>query len=130
MLESSRRYLEGKLKLRMNREKSKVVSVYAKRNFKFLGFALGKGKDGVFIRTHAKSLKKAKQKLKELTSRSQGRNVRGVMAKVKVYIRGWLGYFRIADMRNTMKNGTNGSAAAFGCIFGSSGRSRGREFRT
>ena len=103
MLESSRRYLEGKLKLRMNREKSKVVSVYAKRNFKFLGFALGKGKDGVFIRTHAKSLKKAKQKLKELTSRSQGRNVRGVMAKVKVYIRGWLGYFRIADMRNTMK---------------------------
>ena len=103
LLESSRRYLEGKLKLRMNREKSKVVSVYAKRNFKFLGFALGKGKDGVFIRTHAKSLKKAKQKLKELTSRSQGRNVRGVMAKVKVYIRGWLGYFRIADMRNTMK---------------------------
>ena len=71
LLESSRRYLEGKLKLRMNMEKSKVVSVYSIRNFKFLGFALGKGKDGVFIRAHAKSLKKAKQKLKELTSRSQ-----------------------------------------------------------
>jgi len=103
LLESSRRYLEGKLKLRMNMEKSKVVSVYAKRNFKFLGFALGKGKNGVFIRTHAKSLKKAKQKLKELTSRSQGRDVRVVMAKVKEYIRGWLGYFGIADMRTKMK---------------------------
>ena len=103
LLESSRRYLEGKLKLRMNMEKSKVVSVYAKRNFKFLGFALGKGKKGVFIRTHVKSLKKAKQKLKELTSRSQGRNVRAVMTKVKVFIRGWLGYFGIASMRNTMK---------------------------
>ena len=57
----------------------------------------------MFIRTHAKSLKKAKQKLKELTSRSQGRNVRVVMAKVKVFIRGWLGYFGIASMRNTMK---------------------------
>ena len=103
LLESSRRYLEGKLKLRMNMEKSKVVSVFSIRNFKFLGFALGKGKNGVFIRTHAKSLKKAKQKLKELTSRSQGRNVRVVMAKVKVFIRGWLGYFGIASMRNTMK---------------------------
>ena len=103
LLESSRRYLEGKLKLKMNMEKSRVVSVYSKRNFKFLGFALGKGKDGVFIRAHAKSLKKAKQKLKELTSRSQGRNVRVVMYKVKVFIRGWLGYFYIASMRTTMQ---------------------------
>ena len=87
----------------MNTEKSKVVSVFSIRNFKFLGFALGKGKNGVFIRTHAKSLKKAKQKLKELTSRSQGRNVRVVMEKVKIFIRGWLGYFGIADMRNKMK---------------------------
>ena len=104
LLESSRRYLEGKLKLKMNVEKSKVVSVYSIRNFKFLGFALGKGKDGVYIRAHAKSLKKAKQKLKELTSRNQGRNVRVVMNNVKVFIRGWLGYFGIASMRNTMKS--------------------------
>lgn len=104
LLESSRKYLEGKLKLKMNLEKSRVVSVYSVRNFKFLGFALGKGCNGIFIRVHAKSLKKAKQKLKELTSRSQGRNVRVVMHKVKVYARGWLGYFRIASMKNTLKS--------------------------
>ena len=103
LLESTQRYLEGKLKLRMNAEKSKVVSVYSIRNFKFLGFALGKGKNGVYIRAHAKSLKKAKAKLKELTSRSQGRNVRKVMENVKVYIRGWLGYFGIASMKTTMQ---------------------------
>ena len=103
LLESSKRYLEGKLKLKLNTEKSKVVSVYAIRNFKFLGFALGKGKNGIYIRAHAKSLKKAKQKLKELTSRSQGRNVRVVMRNVKVYIRGWLGYFGIASMKTTMQ---------------------------
>ena len=103
LLESSKRYLEGKLKLKLNTEKSKVVSVYAIRNFKFLGFALGKGKNGMYIRAHAKSLKKAKQKLKELTSRSQGRNVRIVMKNVKVYIRGWLGYFGIASMKTTMQ---------------------------
>ena len=103
LLESTQRYLEGKLKLKINAEKSKVVSVFSIRNFKFLGFALGKGKNGVYIRVHAKSLKKAKAKLKELTSRSQGRNVRKVMENVKVYIRGWLGYFGIASMRTTMR---------------------------
>ena len=103
LLETTQRYLEGKLKLRMNVEKSKVVSVFAIRNFKFLGFALGKGKNGIYIRAHTKSLKKAKAKLKELTSRSQGRNVRKVMERVKVYIRGWLGYFGIASMKTTMQ---------------------------
>ena len=77
--------------------------MFAIRNFKFLGFALGKGKNGIYIRAHTKSLKKAKAKLKELTSRSQGRNVRVVMQRVKVYIRGWLGYFRIASMKTTMR---------------------------
>ena len=103
LLESSKRFLEGKLKLKLNTEKSKVVSVYSIRNFKFLGFALGKGREGVYIRVHAKSLKKAKQKLKELTSRSQGRNVRKVMENVKAFIRGWLGYFGIANMKTTMQ---------------------------
>lgn len=98
LLESTQKYLEGKLKLKMNVEKSKVVSVYSIRKFKFLGFALGKGKNGVYIRAHAKSLKKAKAKLKGLTSRSQGRNVRAVMQKIKLYIRSWL-----ASMKATMQ---------------------------
>ena len=46
-------------------EKSRVVSIFSIRNFKFLGFALGKGRKGVYVRAHAKSLKKAKAKLKE-----------------------------------------------------------------
>ena len=102
LLETSTRYLEGKLKLTVNKEKSKTVSVVAFRNFKFLGFAMGRGKDGYYIRAHAKSLKKAKQKLKELTSRSQGRNVRAVMKKVQIYMTGWLAYFGIARMKNTI----------------------------
>ena len=103
LLESTQRYLEGKLKLKMNMEKSRVVSIFSIRNFKFLGFALGKGRKGIYVRVHAKSLKKAKAKLKELTSRLSGRNVRVVMQKVKVYIRGWLGYFGIANMKTTMQ---------------------------
>lgn len=46
LLESCRRYLEGKLKLKMNAEKSKVTGVFEQRNFKFLGFCLGKNGNG------------------------------------------------------------------------------------
>ena len=102
LLETSSRYLEKKLKLKVNTEKSRAVSVYSIRNFKFLGFALGRNKNGTYIRVHAKSVKKAKRKLKELTSRSQGRSVKTVMYNVKVFIQGWLGYYAIADMKNTI----------------------------
>ena len=92
-MESCRRYLEGKLKLKMNTEKSKVTSILAQKNFKFLGFCLSKNGSGIYIRAHRKSLNKAKEKLKLLTKRNRGRNVRRVMQEVKVFIRGWIGYF-------------------------------------
>lgn len=104
MLESCRKFLEGKLKLTMNLQKSKVVSMFSRRNFKFLGCCLGKNGRGVYIQVHRNSLQKAKQKLRELTSRSQGRNVRMVMAKVKEFIRGWIGYFYIADMKRILQS--------------------------
>ena len=104
LLETSTRYLEKKLKLKVNAEKSKAVSVYSIRNFKFLGFALGRNKNGTYIRVHAKSMKKAKNKLRKLTSRSQGRSARTVMENVKVFMQGWLNYYAIADMKNTMED--------------------------
>ncbi|MBR5382667.1 MAG: hypothetical protein IK133_02495 [Clostridia bacterium] len=79
-----------------------MAKVNATKKFKFLGFAYGKGKDGLFIRVHQKSLLKAKNKLRELTKRNRGRNVRDVMTEVKCYTQGWLNYYAIADMKNTM----------------------------
>lgn len=103
LLESCRRYLEGKLKLKMNLQKSKVVSALARKYFKFLGFCLGKNGKGIYIRAHRESLAKAKRKLKELTRRNQGRNVRVVMEKVKSFIRGWIGYYYVADMKRILQ---------------------------
>ena len=102
LLESCRKYLEGRLKLKMNTEKSKVTSIFAQKKFKFLGFCLGRNGSGTYIRVHRKSLAKAKEKLKLLTKRNRGRNVRAVMQEVKVFIRGWIGYFRAADMKRTL----------------------------
>ena len=102
LLGSCRKYLEGKLELKMNTEKSNVSGIFAQKEFKFLGFCLGKNGSGVYIRAHRKSLAKAKEKLKLFTKRNRGRNVRRVMQEVKVFIRGWIGYFRVADMKRTL----------------------------
>ena len=87
----------------MNIEKSKVVSVFAIKRFKFLGFCLGKNGKGIYIRAHKKSLAKAKQKLRAITKRNRGRNVRTIMAEITQYMKGWLGYYYIADMRRILQ---------------------------
>lgn len=69
LLESSRTYLERKLKLHMNTLKSKVVSVVAQKHFKFLGFALGKNGRGVYVRMRMyiwKQWKKPRMKVQNL----------------------------------------------------------------
>lgn len=101
LLESCRKYLEEKLKLKMNMDKSMATSVFSSK-FKFLGFTLGKNGQGIHIRAHNKSLKKAKQKLKEKTKRRQPKTVKEVMKDVETYIRGWLGYYYIASIKNTL----------------------------
>ena len=103
LLESSIRHLEGKLKLRVNRDKSHITRVKATKNFKFLGFAYGKGKDGLFIRAHPKALLKAKNRLRAITKRNRGVNVRKVMQEIKVYMTGWLNYYGIASLKTKMR---------------------------
>ena len=51
-----------------------------------------------------RSGQQAIQKVKEYAERNRGHNVRRVMAEVKVFIRGWLGYFHVAEMKRMMKS--------------------------
>lgn len=104
LLESSIKYLEEKLQLKVNREKSRTVSIFAIRNFKYLGFCFGKNGKGIYIRVHAKSWKKAKDKLRMLTSRSKCGSIVRTMKKLKVFMRGWLNYYSIADMKNNIED--------------------------
>ena len=103
LLETSTSYLEDKLKLTVNRKKSKVTSVYAIQNFKFLGFALGRNGNGAFIRVHPKSWKKMKAKLKSLSSRRHVQSVIPALGKIRVYMRGWLNYYGIAAMKQAIE---------------------------
>ena len=102
LLETSTKYLEGTLKLKVNQEKSHVASVFAIRNFKFLGFAMGKNGGGIYVRVHPKSMKKFKDRLRELSSRKRCQSIRPSLEKIKVYARGWMNYYGIASMKNNM----------------------------
>ena len=97
VMENCRKYLEGKLKLKVNQEKSKTGSPL---KLKFLGFSLYRIKRKVGIRPHEKSLKRFKDKIRELTSRRQARSIEGILTRLKQYTTGWLGYYAIADMRS------------------------------
>lgn len=102
LLESARKILEGRLKLKINEEKTIVISVYSNK-FKFLGFGIGKNGQGVYIKAHPKSLKKFKDRLRELTKRNQGRSLKIVLHNLKVYVRGWINYYGIALMKNRVR---------------------------
>ncbi len=102
LLGTSTRYLEGKLKLRVNRGKSRTVSVFAIRNFKFLGFALGKNGSGIHIRVHPESMRKFKGRLKGLSSRRSVQSLKPALERIEIYARGGLNYYGVASMRNQL----------------------------
>ncbi|MBP1764211.1 MAG: ykfC [Firmicutes bacterium] len=101
VMESCVNFLEGKLKLKVNRKKSKVGSPLRE---KFLGFSLHKTPRKIGIRPHGKVLKRFKQKVKEITGRSCGRSIEAILMELRRYTTGWLGYFSMADMRSKMQN--------------------------
>ena len=94
------KFLEGTLKLKVNRKKSQVGSPL---RLKFLGFSMYKTGKKVGIRPHGKSIRKFKDKIRELTSRKQARSVEIILKRLKRYTVGWLGYYSIADMESNIK---------------------------
>lgn len=94
-------FIEKKLGLKVNAEKSKV----AKPNeVKYLGFGFYQNKQGTWKpKPHLKSIKKFIQKLTYISSRSNGWSTDKKIDKLNKVIRGWINYFRIADMKSWMK---------------------------
>ena len=92
-------FIEGKLFLKVNREKS-VVDYVGK--VKFLGFSFYVYKGEARVRIHPKSVERMKQKVKELTGRSNGLSNEYRALKLKQYITGWVNYFKLADMKKLL----------------------------
>ena len=100
-LASSRKYLEVKLKLKVNETKSTAGSPM---KLKFLGFALRRtDEEQSGIRVHEKSMERFKDKIREVTRRNQGESVEWMLSHLRQYTIGWIGYYAIADMKIFMR---------------------------
>lgn len=96
VMTSCTKYLENKLKLKVNQEKSKAGSPL---RLKFLGFSLYKTGKRTGIRPHGKPIEKFKSKIRQLTtSRKQAKPIAEILKSIKNYTIGWLGYYSIANM--------------------------------
>jgi len=93
------RYIEDKLLLKVNMEKSHAVPI---SKVKFLGYSFYKTKGEGRLRIHPKSVSKMKARLKELTSRSNGWGNDRRKEALGQYITGWVNYFKLADMKNLL----------------------------
>lgn len=94
-----RRYVEGKLKLKVNEEKSAVDRPWRR---KFLGFSFSHHKEPL-IRVAPKSLDRFKDKVRELTSRKKSMSLATRIHGLNQYLRGWMGYFKLAETPNIFK---------------------------
>ena len=101
VMASITKFIEDKLKLKVNKDKSSVDRPW---KLKFLGFSFYYKKDGaVGIRVHPKPVEKLKRKLKEITGRSNAMSMWQRMLMLKQAITGWVNYFKIADMGSLAK---------------------------
>lgn len=83
-------YLSDKLKLKVNRDKSKITKA---NDSSFLGFTLKNGK----IRWTEDSFRDFKYNLKKLTGRSNGISLPRRIIQLNQYIRGWMNFFGISQ---------------------------------
>ena len=92
-------YIENKLFLKVNREKTTTAYV---SGIKFLGYSFYVMKGEGRLRVHPKSIAKMKERIKKLTSRSNGWGYARRKEALRQYITGWVNYFKLADMKSLL----------------------------
>ena len=100
VMETITEYIEKKLKLKVNRTKSKVSRP---NESTLLGFSFYRSKGVWQIRIAPKSLERIKKKMKEKTRRNDPTPAAEKIKKMEAVIRGWVNYFVIAKGKRKMQ---------------------------
>lgn len=100
VMETITEYIESKLKLKVNRSKSKVSRPMEST---LLGFSFYRSEKGWEIRIAPKSLERIKKKMKEQTQRKDPVPAKEKIKKMEAIIRGWVAYFSIAKAKSKMQ---------------------------
>jgi len=93
-------FIEKKLFLKVNREKTKAAYI---REIKFLGYSFYVYKREGRLRVHPNSIAKMKERIRTLTSRSNGWGYARRKDTLRQYIIGWVNYFKLADMSKLLE---------------------------
>ena len=100
VMETLTRFLERKLKLKVNREKSGVDRPWKR---KFLGYSMTAHREAK-LKVAKQSVKRIRVKLKELFRMGRGRNLeRFIREDLNPVLRGWINYFSLSETRGTFK---------------------------
>ena len=89
VMESLKRFITTKLKLKVNEQKSAVARPWER---KFLGFSFTANREPR-RRIAPKAVLRFKEKVRELTRRTRGVQVERMAEELGRYLRGWIGYF-------------------------------------
>jgi group II intron reverse transcriptase/maturase len=95
VMKSITRFVEGKLKLKVNRDKSAVDRPWRR---KFLGFSYLPNKQAT-IRLAPKTLERFKCRVREITSRSKPVSMETRIVQLNRFLMGWIGYFKLASAK-------------------------------
>lgn len=97
--QSITRYLEKKLRLKVNEGKSAVDRPWKR---KFLGFSFYKQK-AIKVRIAPKSLKRLKDKIREITNPTWSISMNERIQRLNQYLTGWIGYYALADAPSVLE---------------------------
>jgi group II intron reverse transcriptase/maturase len=95
-----RGFIEKKLFLKVNMEKTVVAHI---SKIKFLGYSFYINKGEGRLGLHKKSATRMRERIKALTSRSNGWGDERRKEALKRYIIGWVNYFKLADMKKLLE---------------------------
>lgn len=93
VLQTITEFITRKLLLRVNEEKSSVVRPW---NTQFLGYRVTRIYGVTRTVIHPKTVKRFKDKVREITRRVRGRNINTVIAKLNSFLRGWRSYYEFS----------------------------------
>jgi group II intron reverse transcriptase/maturase len=88
-------FLESKLRLKVNRAKSAVDRPWKR---KFLGYTVTNHRSPR-LKPAPQSVQRAKDRIREITHKGRGRNILRVIKEINQFTRGWVGYFRLATVK-------------------------------
>ena len=100
VMESISRFIEKKLRLKVNREKSAIGRPWER---KYLGFCVTNSRKNPKIRIHWKSIKRFKERIREITARRRGRSLSQVIGELKGFMSGWWNYYGLTESFNRLR---------------------------